>query len=1090
MRLASHVQRIALLLVAGLLVGLPSLGVGCVGGSDAAESALRQRFPAEAGRVLDDGDGFVVTERGFESTRDEGRLRAILPGSAGGSITIAIADGGGAEPFSIRVRELGATGAATIAGRAIAYRRAAGSSFWSTSSAGVEEWLHLDAGDRSDGPAAAWAIEGGALRQVGDAVEIADESGLGRVRVTAPRAFAVGGRAVPVRLTAVGARIELAVDEAGEVLVDPAWIATGAMSVTRQSHTAVSLPSGDVFVVGGVDSASNYRITAETYSATTGVWSAAGAMIEARTAHAATALASGAVLISGGRGIFTLSTSQAWDPTTSVWGPSVAMVGARYGHTATLLPSGKVLAVGGYNANLFLATTEIYDPAASLWTAAAPLGMVRGYHSATLLSTGKVLVAGGTDGTNASAATELFDPVAGAWSAGASMTTARYGHTATTLANGTILVVGGSFAQTTTATAEIYNPQGNSWAPAGSMTTARTAHAATLLVGGKVLVTGGFTGAALFASAEIYDPQANTWSPAAAMTKARASHTATLLPNGKVLAAGGGTNGNTTLSSAELYSPLPIAAPCGSALDCASGFCADGVCCATACNAGACDACSVAAGSTADGTCTLLSGTTCNDGNGCTQNDVCQSGVCVGANPIVCGAPTACQTAGSCAPQTGLCVFPAKPDGTMCNDGNGCTQTDTCVAGACAGANPVVCPAPGMPCFAAGVCNPQSGVCSAAIPQPNGAACDDGNACTQSDTCQGGACNGGPPVICAANACQTAGACDPVTGCSALAKPDGTACNDASACTANDSCKAGVCTGTATVCAALDSCHAVGVCNPQSGVCSNPGKPDGASCDDGNACSTQDYCISAFCLPGPSVICAAMDQCHIAGLCDPQTGCSNPQKPTGALCDDGNPCTQVDSCKAGACQGKSPVVCAAVDACHAAGTCNVQSGTCSTPALPDGTVCPGGTCSNGVCGAGSTTASSAASSGSTSASGTGVGGNASSSASSGSGGTGAGGSGGSGGSASGSGSGTSGTGADSTSTASSMASGSGGERATTASGSGGESSSSSGPGSEGSCGCGVAGSPTGGAMWLALGLVLVARRKREREGRRRSPLRW
>jgi hypothetical protein len=226
-RLASHVQRIALLVLVGLLVGLPSLGFGCAGGPDAAESALRLRFPAQAGRVLDDGDGFAATGGGFESPRGagEGRLRAILPGSGEGSIELAIAATGGEEPFSIRVREVGATGAAAIAGRAIAYRRAA-----------------------------------------------------------------------------VGARIELTIDEPGDVLVDPARIATGAMSVTRQSHTAVLLSSGDVVVVD-VDNGTGYRITGETHSATTGAWSPAGSMTEARTAHAATAIGGGKVLVSGGRGI-------------------------------------------------------------------------------------------------------------------------------------------------------------------------------------------------------------------------------------------------------------------------------------------------------------------------------------------------------------------------------------------------------------------------------------------------------------------------------------------------------------------------------------------------------------------------------------------------------------------------------------------------------------------------------------------------------------------------------------------------------------------------------------------------------------------
>ena len=36
----------------------------------------------------------------------------------------------------------------------------------------------------------------------------------------------------------------------------------------------------------------------------------------------------------------------------------------------------------------------------------------------------------------------------------------------------------------------------------------------------------------------------------------------------------------------------------------------------------------------------------------------------------------------------------AKANGTGCNDGNACTQTDTCQAGTCTGANPVACATP------------------------------------------------------------------------------------------------------------------------------------------------------------------------------------------------------------------------------------------------------------------------------------------------------------------------------------------------------------------------------------------------------------
>ena len=76
-------------------------------------------------------------------------------------------------------------------------------------------------------------------------------------------------------------------------------------------------------------------------------------------------------------------------------------------------------------------------------------------------------------------------------------------------------------------------------------------------------------------------------------------------------------------------------------------------------------------------------------------------------------------------------------------DGNACTQTDTCQNGTCTGANPMTCPAPAT-CHVAGTCNPSTGVCSTPN-ATNGTTCNDGNACTQSDSCQNGTCTGTNP---------------------------------------------------------------------------------------------------------------------------------------------------------------------------------------------------------------------------------------------------------------------------------------------------------------------------------------------------------
>ncbi len=151
-------------------------------------------------------------------------------------------------------------------------------------------------------------------------------------------------------------------------------------------------------------------------------------------------------------------------------------------------------------------------------------------------------------------------------------------------------------------------------------------------------------------------------------------------------------------------------------------------------------------------------------------------------------------------------------------------MTTTANCGACGR----VCPASTDPCLVAACLD---GACGF-VPNTDGTPCDDGNACTQTDTCQSGTCVGNNPVVCAASdQCHDVGVCDPATGqCSNPPKPNGTSCSDNNACTDTDTCQQGICTpGTAVVCHPLDQCHVAGVCNPASGQCSNPPNRRGAS---------------------------------------------------------------------------------------------------------------------------------------------------------------------------------------------------------------------------------------------------------------------
>ncbi|HRI72796.1 MAG TPA: DNRLRE domain-containing protein, partial [Polyangium sp.] len=107
-------------------------------------------------------------------------------------------------------------------------------------------------------------------------------------------------------------------------------------------------------------------------------------------------------------------------------------------------------------------------------------------------------------------------------------------------------------------------------------------------------------------------------------------------------------------------------------------------------------------------------GTMCDDNDRCTQADTCQSGQCVGSNPVVCPSNTPC-AANACNSATGTCSATALPDGSACNDGNLCTQSSRCFSGTCIGENPIRCDALD-PCSSGSVCQPATGTCTAGTP--------------------------------------------------------------------------------------------------------------------------------------------------------------------------------------------------------------------------------------------------------------------------------------------------------------------------------------------------------------------------------------
>ena len=163
----------------------------------------------------------------------------------------------------------------------------------------------------------------------------------------------------------------------------------------------------------------------------------------------------------------------------------------------------------------------------------------------------------------------------------------------------------------------------------------------------------------------------------------------------------------------------------------------------------------------------------------------------------------------------------------------------------------------------------------------------------------------------------------------ALSCDDGNSCNGIETCDSR-----GICVpGTPPVIDDGRPCT-IDSCDPATGVVHRPAS-DGTACSDGNGCTQADSCEAGVCIGRDPVICTVLDKCHEAGICDPATGrCSNPETPDGTACGDGDACTGMGTCQAGACASE-PVVCVAVDACHDPGVCDPNAtGTCSNPPRP------------------------------------------------------------------------------------------------------------------------------------------------------------
>ena len=277
----------------------------------------------------------------------------------------------------------------------------------------------------------------------------------------------------------------------------------------------------------------------------------------------------------------------------------------------------------------------------------------------------------------------------------------------------------------------------------------------------------------------------------------------------------------------------------------------------------------------------------CSDGHACTS-DLCFAGVC--SNPVVVGScliddvcymnedpnpASECQECNAGTPTT-------WSDRTgSCDDGNLCTENDLCGGGSCQSGTPRDC-TDGLDCTddvcALGVCsNPlRSGNClisdtcyenndqnpaneclhcsdsSPSIWSNRIGSCDDNDLCTEGDACSDGMCQPGPPKDCSDGHACTSDECNQGLCSNPIA---------AGSCLIDDACYADAQRNPENDCQECDDTaptvwtNASGACDDGDG-CAGDGCAEGlcvSACDDGDECTLGDMCGGSACLPGTPV---------------------------------------------------------------------------------------------------------------------------------------------------------------------------------------------------------------------------------------------
>ena len=319
----------------------------------------------------------------------------------------------------------------------------------------------------------------------------------------------------------------------------------------------------------------------------------------------------------------------------------------------------------------------------------------------------------------------------------------------------------------------------------------------------------------------------------------------------------------------------------------------------------------------------LDDGAACDDGNPCTLDDRCGSGVCAGSTSNPCDDEGPCRP-GTCDPAEG-CVYSTEVDDTPCSVA--CFGSATCQQGECVvdAESAVVCPRPDAPCVEKLQWEAATGACTREIYKSEGAPCD-----TDQNWCLLEACDGQGTCVdqqeqascsaqTAADQCWTF-ECDPIDGeCKGVLFIEGVSCDDGNPCTLNDQCVVDP--------IFKESCIGEPLPVDDGNPCTDDKCVggvvehvilDGVGCEDGDPCTVEELCEDGACVPHGiadtcPVPCETTDECIDDDLCTMESCDDGYCSSSPVKCDDQDPCT-IDACNDGECSSV-PLPCQDSDPC-------------------------------------------------------------------------------------------------------------------------------------------------------------------------------